>query len=582
MSDIFLPHSYRNNTEKTMDTAPSLSSQQAREKANGWHSEIKLNTNNIDSEDSDTTAMSPQKYNNAATGKDLPSPTSATTITSSSVHVSPDDNYSGAVHMSQTSPDLDNTEARLARVIAIYLPHHPYIKVIVMYSLQYIFILELFFYWFPIFINYGVFPQIYKCNYNNYDNNICTQYHYQNAVAVFTLFHLFSFIVIIMGTALLWFELSHHIVKPAHLTWMYFAIIVHYASWYNFIFAITADSMYVLGNYTSDTGSLDPSSDLANRGILHLYTSISVMTTVGLGDVYPIQWYGKIIAITQMIMGLLYTTGIFGIGLEHFRKTLNATTSTTSGGNSSNIVNRNTHSIVKSIRDKYPRLEQIRKFLVNQLFLVTAGLQIILMCLLIAVYGHDTSIFDTSSPQVSGINALCIIIEIVLFLIISLASLRLINHNKNDVSLSFLLQSYLSVILLFSGIFFTIYLLAGENSFILNSFNNNSYNNADSTIPKVLGEFIWFSFVVMSTTGFGDVVPIHTAARIFVSIEMLLSIFYMIIVLGIAMLRTMQSWNANRVELPPMPDEVDTENDDINTNTTDNNHNGTQMTTMTS
>ena len=66
---------------------------------------------------------------------------------------------------------------------------------------------------------------------------------------------------------------------------------------------------------------------------------------------------------------------------------------------------------------------------------------------------------------------------------------------------------------------------------------------------------LWFSFVVMSTLGFGDVAPVHTAARLFTLMEMLMSVFFGIVVLGIAMARTMHSWSQNRIALPALPDE---------------------------
>ena len=437
-------------------------------------------------------------------------------------------------------------EARRARVVAIYLPNHPYVRLIALYSLQYVFALELFFYWFPIFINYGVCAGLYRPG-----DEMCTHSSYAQAIFVFSLFHTLSFVVICFGTALLWFELSHHIVKPAHLTSMYFAIIVHYASWYQLIYAITTDALYVLDTASDSGGPADPSTDLANKGVLNLYLSISIMTTVGFGDVYPSQWYGKIIAISQMVMGLLYTTGIFGIGLDHFRTVLMANTA------------RPIHQLpftpwLVSLREKYPRINWLRKFFVRNLLLTTAIIQILLMCFLLAAYGHDQNIFD-SSPEVAAVNFICIFLEFILFVVIVFSSFRLVRSiNTSAVSLSFLLQSYLSVTLLFGGVFFTIFLFAGQGSYILRSFNDST----STTVPKALGEFIWFSFVVMSTTGFGDVVPVNTAARIFVAMEMLISVFYLIIVLGIGMARTMHAWNRERVELPPLPEEAD-EDDDV-------------------
>ena len=463
---------------------------------------------------------------------------------------------------STMSGGMESADARRDRLLKIYLPYSARLQWLIIKSLVWIFPLELFLYMLPVFINYGVCHDMYATT--------ADPGHRGGAIFIFAFFHFFSFVAIVSATFVLVFELGHHVVKPGHLVSMYFAIVVHYASWYQLVYAANQDSIFILtGTFAADGLSLvDGSTDLANRMVVFFYLSTAIMTTAGLGDIFPVMWWCKIIGMTQMILSLLYTTGIFGIGLDHFRQVMQraeeqAADPTYDAAKHNRLPFQ---SQLDTMRNRFPILERMRVGAIKWILPLTVVIQLVLLGLLVAAYGHSGHIFgaddDTSIDANAGhgvVNFLCLLFQFFQFLIVGISSIQIIRViNAKDMSLLFLIQCYIALMALFGGIYLTIYLFVGVNGFY---FNAAGFNALDQNIFKTFGEMLWFSFVVMSTLGFGDVAPVHTAARLFVLTEMLMSVFFGIVVLGIALSRTMHVWSQNRVALPALPDEGDEEED---------------------
>ena len=444
------------------------------------------------------------------------------------------------------SDDIINPDARRDRLLQIYLPNNKALQWLIIKSLQWIVALELFLYMLPVFINYGVCQDMYADTANPSNRG--------GAIFIFAFFHFFSFVAIVSSTFVLMFELGHHVVKPSHLVSMYFAIVIHYASWYQFMYACNQQSISILAG----TG-MDNSTDLAQRMVVFFYLSCAIMTTAGLGDIFPVMWWCKAVAMTQMVLSLLYTTGIFGIGLDHFRAVMEraerAVNDPTVAAPMSNLP---FSEFFDNVKRRYPWADRARVFGIRWILPLTVVIQLVLLGLLVAAYGHSGHIFtnDESTSAVAGegvVNFLCLLFQFFQFILVVISSLQIIRViNAKDMSLTFLIQSYIALMTLFGGIYLTIYLFVGQSGFY---FNPAGFDADNQNIFKTFGELLWFSFVVMTTIGFGDVAPINTAARIFVFVEMLLSVFYGIVVLGIAMARTMHSWSQNRIALPALPDE---------------------------
>ena len=441
--------------------------------------------------------------------------------------------------------DIANPDKRRDRLLQIYLPNSALLKWLIIKALQWIVPLELFLFMLPVFINYGICPDLYN------PNVVTSDAARGGGLFIFAFFHLFSFLAIVSSTFVLMFELGHHVVKPSHLVSMYFAIVIHYASWYQLVYACNTQSIAL--------PVVDTDYTLGNRMVIFFYLSTAIMTTAGLGDCFPVMWWCKAIAMTEMVLSLLYTTGIFGIGLDHFRTvmeriereandpTLPRTASTLPF-----------NDFLQKVKTKYPVLDRMRVLAIRWILPLTVVIQLVLLGLLVAAYGHNGHIFgdDDGSSAKAGegvVNFLCLLFQFFQFILVLISSLQIIRViNAKDMSLTFLIQSYIALMTLFGGIYLTIYLFVGKSGF---TFNSQGFDIEDQNIFKTFGELLWFSFVVMTTIGFGDVAPIHTAARIFVFTEMLLSVFYGIVVLGIAMARTMQTWSQSKIALPALPDE---------------------------
>ena len=471
-----------------------------------------------------------------------PPPYSYPTSSSSNGDYTP----TGTTHPSAPTPidDITNPDVRRDRLLQIYLPNSALLKWLIIKALVWIVPLQLFLYMLPVFINYGVCPDMYSDTANSSSRG--------GAIFIFAFFHFFSFIAIVSSTFVLMFELSHHVVKPSHLVSMYFAIVIHYASWYQLVYAADQSSVAL--------PSVDYSTDLANRMVVFFYLSTAIMTTAGLGDIFPVMWWCKAIAMTQMVLSLLYTTGIFGIGLDHFRTVMERAEREANDPTLRRTVHSNLpfSDTFNKIKKKYPVLDRLRILSIKWILPLTVVIQLVLLGLLVAAYGHNGHIFSNGDSTSAGagqgvVNFLCLLFQFFQFILVVISSLQIIRViNAKDMSLTFLIQSYIALMTLFGGIYLTIYLFVGVNGF---TFNSLGFDADNQNIFKTFGELLWFSFVVMTTIGFGDVAPIHTAARIFVFMEMLLSVFYGIVVLGIAMARTMHSWSQSRIALPALPDE---------------------------
>ena len=85
--------------------------------------------------------------------------------------------------------------------------------------------------------------------------------------------------------------------------------------------------------------------------------------------------------------------------------------------------------------------------------------------------------------------------------------------NKREIQNTILLQ--ISIILIFSLIYYFI----GDENFSLNIFDKTK---SKSKVTNYL-DFLYFSFVISSTTGFGDIVPITDLSRMLVILQIFIT-----------------------------------------------------------
>jgi hypothetical protein len=96
--------------------------------------------------------------------------------------------------------------------------------------------------------------------------------------------------------------------------------------------------------------------------------------------------------------------------------------------------------------------------------------------------------------------------------------------DSNLARVNFLAQSYASLLIIFAGAYFAIFLLSDRTAFHL-----TRVAPAHATVF----EFVYFAATIASTAGFGDIVPIAAASRLAVTVHVLASYFFSSIVLGL-------------------------------------------------
>ena len=123
-----------------------------------------------------------------------------------------------------------------------------------------------------------------------------------------------------------------------------------------------------------------------------------------------------------------------------------------------------------------------------------------------------------------------------LFLVASV-SLKLVSRiNSNDLTLTFLASSYASTTLAFSSLYLLLFVAAPSHEFSINV-TELTVNESHSLeyVFQLLCILIYFGFTAMSGTGFGDIYARGSIGRAFVSVQMIVSVAYGIIIFGLGL-----------------------------------------------
>mmetsp|Transcript_1357 Transcript_1357/g.1917 ORF Transcript_1357/g.1917 Transcript_1357/m.1917 type:complete len:243 (-) Transcript_1357:119-847(-) len=182
--------------------------------------------------------------------------------------------------------------------------------------------------------------------------------------------------------------------------------------------------------------------------------------------------------------------------------------------------------VFKWLRTKVPGFEYTRKLAIRFLFLFSVGVEMIAVCIFLGENNPFDEGTETNVPAIIG----SITIQVLMMINILLTSTRLVQKaNSNEVSPSFLIQSFLSTAILFAGIYFTL-MLVNKNAF-------RSYSEHRSTeVFAVAGTLLYFSISVQTTTGYGDVYPACWYSQLIVSIHMVVSFVYTVVIIGLGMI----------------------------------------------
>lgn len=249
-----------------------------------------------------------------------------------------------------------------------------------------------------------------------------------------------------------------------------------------------------------------------------------------------------------MLVGVSYHVGVFGLTLSHFRSFQRITAQQVEEQSALTTVMNLVDGLelARRMRDLHPWIDVVRKACLHNLALFSIVCEILITLLLFAIPGDPFESLTVLTGERYRIKLAMICVMIVaqtgLFITVMFVSFRLVKAiNNRDLSTNFLIQSYIATALLFGGIYFILFAATPHHQFSRSA-------DFDQGIFEVLYIFIHFSLTVMSTTGFGDVYARGVAARLFVLVQMLVSILYnaVIIGLGTSQLIDMQSAKAEK------------------------------------
>ena len=361
-------------------------------------------------------------------------------------------------------------------------------------------------------------------------------------------------------------ELVALYVRPVKVWNMYLSTVLSYAALYFSAFCFSRASFNVDGYAPSAApdSNLAPApdqdaqtyNDVPTIFLFFIYFSAAIMTSTGFGDIAPADWYTQMLSNSQMLVGTTYHVGVFGLTLAHFRsfqrmseeekerqrrkeeqEPQSVLTSVMSMVEKLQLASR--------IRNVHPGLDRFRKLCIRHLAIFSIVFQVLVTLLLLAVPGGSP--FDALTPADGSryvvkmsIISVMVLLQFLLFLVILLVSFRLVRGvNNADLTANFLVQSYIATALLFGGIYFILFAATPHHQF-------SREVDFSTSLFSVLYIFIHFSLTVLTTTGFGDIYARGAIARMVVLVEMLVSILYnaVIIGLGTSQLIDMQSAKA--------------------------------------
>lgn len=346
--------------------------------------------------------------------------------------------------------------------------------------------------------------------------------------------------------AALFFCMSHIKDKAmdfSELVTVYCTAVVSFAGMYWMIFHVGGKDVFVfdprlqfLHHSPSFPSSSSPTPTRQGLNIpdffVFLYFSVCTMTTLGIGDILPARWFAKLLVNVQMLTNTAVHVGLFAFAIHHFHTHL----SDDDDAHRLPLHRRNClQRLIKTARTHYPCIDRLRHHLVRYLLAYSLALQ--LLCLLWLLWSGRGTLERKEGRETSAVDqdiVICLVTQLVQFCFVFVMSLRLVRKASANADMSpvWILQSFLSTVLLFAGVYFSLYLRDAVHTLALSSSSSTS-SPAEAALHRVLLNCMYFSVTVMTFTGFGDILPLNHAARATVCCQLLVGVCYQVIIFGV-------------------------------------------------
>jgi len=355
-----------------------------------------------------------------------------------------------------------------------------------------------------------------------------------------------------LATRQLIYQLLSGEVHHGPIVSLYLSTIIFYASIYQCCLLEDVRSF----EFLQGSGS-KATTNIVSMWMGMIYFSCTTVTWTGYGDIVPNLFIPKLMASSQLIISLFYHISIFSLALESYMRRVDPDPDATPKRRRSSPLPA-AISLLSAARDRmrawriaHPKLDSLRKFFLKYVFLVSVFLQLVFMLLL---HVADPEVFNRSSGHDADGSILFMFflaqfLQLILIVLMTLALVR--GVHKATIRPGFLVQSWLATVSLFAGIYTLIHLLVpryeafhlfddvGNVGGTPPSSNDAEQNGMGRSVAEVVGQMAWFSLVTMTTTGYGDVYPLHLASRLCVCIQMVLGVIYSVVILGQALAATL-------------------------------------------
>jgi hypothetical protein len=151
-------------------------------------------------------------------------------------------------------------------------------------------------------------------------------------------------------------------------------------------------------------------------------------------------------------------------------------------------------------------------------------------------------------------------VHLLVVVVVSIRLIRMIGHLDPHLTISFLIQSYLSTVLLFGGVYFLFFRF---NPSAFHGIDHWAHTYGDLSDPiyhhgfLLFLRFVYFSSGVMTTCGFGDIVPSIWYSVFMVMLHQLISVAYNVVILGMGLAHfirstRIQTTTTRRIATPTM------------------------------
>jgi len=270
--------------------------------------------------------------------------------------------------------------------------------------------------------------------------------------------------------------------------------------------------------------------------IAMFYYSVSNQTLTGYGDISPDHLLVELISVVQMFLGAFFMVVAIAQALPNLKTPKTRQRSST-------ILNR--------------LLRRTRRFLRNWLLLFVIvinmgnGAKRDLICAFLVMSDHN-DVYQENRKIDQRILAIGLTIDLIMFFLIVVSAYKYASKTTHlrTVGFWFLIQCYFATVISFANFY--------ASEFLWDPFDRAfNYVTAHENIVQWSGHFFYFSFVTQTFVGSTVMYPRLWYAYLTCCVQMIFSVFFHVVILGLALLRLEEHQTPSFGPIQSPPDYTD-------------------------